>query len=796
MLVYILKSTACLAILLLFYKIFLEKENMHTFKRFYLIGSLILSLIIPLLVFVEYVTVPLQQEINILNTFRSGEIVEVQNTNVPPLDLTSFILSIYYLGVAFFGFKFLKNLAQIVKRIRTNPKERLKHHTKVLLQEKMPPHTFFKFIFLNKLKFKNNEIPNEVLVHEEAHVTQKHSLDVIFIELLQVVLWFNPLVLLFKKAIKLNHEFLADQEVLAKNIDAITYQNTLLSFSNADKQFQPALLNAINYSSIKKRLTIMKTETSRKSVLIRSLLLLPLLSLLFYGFSSKRIIEKSEAAQFQIEGVWLIKETEEYAFTVIKNGNSYLFDNGYAVLPIRKVQGKYYLESGEFGTLFNLDTSTGILNLRRQNYILESRSFRKKFEGHWQTTNKDIELHIQNFSDSPIWTVSIDGTANKFYPKKTESGYQFTHGDTLWSFSIKDGILYDSEGRQYFRKQFAETSMYLSNLEQENSATNSEINEYKTLAKKYDDSQTGKTRMLLENLNRMQELYHKMTDEQRKNVSSYVRFLKPPQQSATRKQMAEYNKLAKHYNNIPKTQMRVSLKDVNLLTYIYNLMSEKQRKDAEPFPDFPEPPRQSATREQMTEYDKLAKHYNDMPKNNMRVYLKDVNRLTYIYNLMSEKQRNNAEPFPDFPEPPTPPRADNIMDVPPPPKKPKPSKNLSDVEYASVQIENIIEKQDPHDNIESPISVNSPPSPPPTKAPSAIGIKEVPPPPPPVAPIDHVIKMAKKGAVFYYEGKQISSEKAINIVKANKGLNIDSRRDTKNGKPMVKISKDPIIINR
>ena len=68
MVAYILKSTACLAILLLFYRFFLEKESMHTFKRFYLLGSLILSLIIPLLVFVEYVTVPLQQEVNTLNT--------------------------------------------------------------------------------------------------------------------------------------------------------------------------------------------------------------------------------------------------------------------------------------------------------------------------------------------------------------------------------------------------------------------------------------------------------------------------------------------------------------------------------------------------------------------------------------------------------------------------------------------------------------------------------------------------------------------------------------------------------
>lgn len=163
------------------------------------------------------------------------------------------------------------------------------------------PHTFFNFIFLNKNKFENNQIPPEVLLHEQTHAKQKHSLDIIFIELLQVVFWFNPLVYWLKKEVKLNHEFLADQDVINQGVDTKTYQTILLQFSSNQQEL--ALANAINYSSIKKRFTLMKTQTPKRTKWIRSVLLLPLLALLLYSFSSTKEVEKelTPAMLFQDE---------------------------------------------------------------------------------------------------------------------------------------------------------------------------------------------------------------------------------------------------------------------------------------------------------------------------------------------------------------------------------------------------------------------------------------------------------------------------------------------------------------
>jgi len=140
-----------------------------------------------------------------------------------------------------------------------------------------------------------------VILHEQTHATQKHSLDILFIELLQIVFWFNPFLYFIKHSIKLNHEFLADRAVLNKGIATSTYQNILLAFSS--NAHTPPLANSINYSStrlielftkqsfgqVKKRFTIMKTHTSKRAVWLRTLLLLPLITLVLYGFSNREI---------------------------------------------------------------------------------------------------------------------------------------------------------------------------------------------------------------------------------------------------------------------------------------------------------------------------------------------------------------------------------------------------------------------------------------------------------------------------------------------------------------------------
>ncbi|MBT0606795.1 M56 family metallopeptidase [Aequorivita echinoideorum] len=286
---FILKSTAILLVLYVFYKILLESTSIHKFKRVYLFLSLILPFAIPFITFTTYVEIE-----PIIENFatQQQQIIYAEPTQIiETFNLWPVILwTVYGLGVLFFGIKFFGNLFRLIQNMNKNPKRRNRQFTYILLNDSMLPHTFFNFIFLNKKEFESDKIPQEVLLHEQTHATQMHSLDIIFVELLQILFWFNPLFYFIKKSIKLNHEFLADEAVLQAGTILSKYQTILLAFSSNGET--PSLANSINFSSIKKRFTVMKTKTSKKAILLRSLLLLPLVSILIFGFSSKETIQK------------------------------------------------------------------------------------------------------------------------------------------------------------------------------------------------------------------------------------------------------------------------------------------------------------------------------------------------------------------------------------------------------------------------------------------------------------------------------------------------------------------------
>ncbi|MEM9077094.1 MAG: M56 family metallopeptidase [Bacteroidota bacterium] len=299
MLLYLLKSTACLTLFFLFYKGLLENAQMHQFKRFYLLGSLILSFVIPSLVFIEYVDMPFFETVQTsISSSEANTAILTSSESVSDWDMINFSLlgwSIYGLGVLLLSIRFIKNLIDIIQRIQKNQKIKVASHIKVLIQEKIPPHTFLKYIFLEREKFHSNTIAPEVLLHEETHAIQKHSYDILFVEVLQILLWFNPLVYLYKHGIKLNHEFLADDAVLRKLNSPKTYQNTLLSYLSAasESKYQSiTMASAIHYSSIKKRFTVMKKQTSKKAKLIRMLLILPMVSILLWSFSETKYIPR------------------------------------------------------------------------------------------------------------------------------------------------------------------------------------------------------------------------------------------------------------------------------------------------------------------------------------------------------------------------------------------------------------------------------------------------------------------------------------------------------------------------
>ena len=289
MLIYIIKLSVCLAMFWIFYKVLLERESFHHFKRIYLLLSLVFSLLIPLITFTSYIESPATP----LSAIFSSDSVIMLSTETPS-DISTInyfphiLFGIYVAGVVVFAIQFFRNIIKLWGRISNNQKRNFNGITRVLLHEKVSPHTFFNYIFYNRKQLENDEIPEEVHWHEETHAREKHSLDVLIVELLIVFFWFNPVLYMLRKSIKLNHEFLADSFVIRKGISPSHYQKTLLAFTVSSSRVSFA--NAINYSLIKKRFIIMKKQSKKSAMFIRYLLTIPMLAILIYSCSERELL--------------------------------------------------------------------------------------------------------------------------------------------------------------------------------------------------------------------------------------------------------------------------------------------------------------------------------------------------------------------------------------------------------------------------------------------------------------------------------------------------------------------------
>ncbi|WP_158728429.1 MULTISPECIES: M56 family metallopeptidase [unclassified Flavobacterium] len=283
---FLIKSTLSLVVLLGVYHLLLEKEKMHRFNRFYLLFALVFSLVIP------FITIEVVQEIA-QPTVTSGNIQILQTTAVAVEETNYFVIALWGIyGIVTFvlGFRFLRNVVQISKKMKSNTPIAYQNAQLVLVPEKTLPHTFLNTIFINETEYNNRQVEAELYTHELTHVTQKHTLDILFIEVLKTVFWFNPVFIFYKKAIQLNHEFLADEKVVHSYNNVPFYQSLLLSKANANPTFY--LASNLNYLITKKRLLMMTKTTSKRKAIAKQALLLPAVTALLFSLCTKVVAQQ------------------------------------------------------------------------------------------------------------------------------------------------------------------------------------------------------------------------------------------------------------------------------------------------------------------------------------------------------------------------------------------------------------------------------------------------------------------------------------------------------------------------
>ncbi|MEP2936095.1 MAG: M56 family metallopeptidase [Gilvibacter sp.] len=290
MILYLIKFTGCLGLLLLVYKVFLEHENMHTFKRFYLLGSLLMAAVLPLITITYYVDpVATDAALNTLVTLDEGNSAETA-TGLSSTIVWYSLVGIYAIGMLVFALRFGLNIGRIFKTINANPKIKMPHYIQVLLKNSVVPHSFLKYVFVSKNELAQHEISEAVMQHELAHVRQKHSYDILLIELFHIAFWWNPLFIWLKKAVKLNHEFLADQSITSSSMSASQYCDLLFAYASGSDH--SALASPINYSLTQKRIVMLTKSFSKKRAVIKALIALPVLAICLLLFNNDLIAQE------------------------------------------------------------------------------------------------------------------------------------------------------------------------------------------------------------------------------------------------------------------------------------------------------------------------------------------------------------------------------------------------------------------------------------------------------------------------------------------------------------------------
>ena len=287
---YQFQSGITLTLLFGIYWFLLRKETFFRLHRFFLLAAGIISLVLPLINFSILMGVKSFSPVQIVNSgYRYVETALVMN----PVKITGeqqggftvyqFILGVYLTGIFLLSGRLVYQAIMITKSIRQS-ETRILRDIPVNVSNRIPaPFSFFGRIFIpfGILKHKHFE---EILIHEAEHLKQKHSWDLLFIELLCVFQWFNPIVWMVGRAVRETHEFLADQGVLRQGTIRTSYQAVLLEHTLGVPVF--GLSHYFNNSISKKRMIMMKKRKSPNRRKWRMLFLIPVVVLLNLAFSN------------------------------------------------------------------------------------------------------------------------------------------------------------------------------------------------------------------------------------------------------------------------------------------------------------------------------------------------------------------------------------------------------------------------------------------------------------------------------------------------------------------------------
>lgn len=274
--IYLLESSVCIVAFYSIYFLFLRNETFFSFIRWYFVVGIIVSIIFPLFdftydVFISYPISSMNSDKLVLN--------DVDPNSSYDFIIFYILIFIYISGCILI---LIKNFRSYMKLIMLKNESKIFNYSDIgVVDNKNIVYSFSccRLIFINT-EFLNDAEKEMILKHESFHIKQGHWIDLILCQLLTLILWFNPIVWLYMRGVKENHEFLVDRSILNSNYSVKYYIEILLNQSLKNNIY--ILQNAFNYS-LSKRLVMMTKKKSSCLKKVAVLALLPLFSVLIWA---------------------------------------------------------------------------------------------------------------------------------------------------------------------------------------------------------------------------------------------------------------------------------------------------------------------------------------------------------------------------------------------------------------------------------------------------------------------------------------------------------------------------------
>ena len=295
--IYILKSSVCLVLFYLFFRLLLSKETFHRFNRMALLGVLFFSLFIPCIEVTTRHQVEVQQAVLSIEQLLLMAELEATPANVGAVQEMSaiswvqIVLLVYLAGILFLACRNIYSLICLFRLIHSGKHEKLeKGVTLVVHNQEIAPFSWMKYIVISRKDLEENG--REILIHEMAHIHHRHSVDLLVADICIFFQWFNPGAWLLKQELQNVHEYEADETVINEGVNAKEYQLLLIKKAVGTRLYSMA--NSFNHSKLKKRITMMLKEKSNPWARLKYLYVLPLAAIAVTAFARPEISEKME----------------------------------------------------------------------------------------------------------------------------------------------------------------------------------------------------------------------------------------------------------------------------------------------------------------------------------------------------------------------------------------------------------------------------------------------------------------------------------------------------------------------